>query len=92
MGRRCPPRERGTTSARLRFHRQRAASIGWGSTAWTRTSRAVALCSIAGDLGQGEAVLGPEGEHDGVVVGRGLELEVEGDAEPLAQGQARGPG
>ena len=33
-------------------------------------------------------MLGPEGEHDGVVVGRRLELEVEGGAELLAQGQA----
>ncbi len=44
-----------------------------------------------GDLGQGEAVLGPEGEHDGVVVGGGLELEVEGDAEPLPQRQPERP-
>ncbi len=44
-----------------------------------------------GDLGQREAVLGPEGEHDGVVVRGRLELEVEGDAEPLAEGQAERP-
>ena len=35
-----------------------------------------------------EAVLGPQGEGDGVVVRRRLELEVERDTEPLAQGQA----
>ena len=39
---------------------------------------------------QGEAVLRPEREQDGVVAGRRLQLEVERDAEPLAQGQAEG--
>ena len=38
-------------------------------------------------LGQREAVLGPERQDDRVVVGGRLQLEVEGDAEPLAQGQ-----
>ena len=42
-------------------------------------------------LGQGEAVLGTEGEHHGVVVRRRLQLEVERHAEALAQGQAEGP-
>ena len=44
------------------------------------------------DPGEGEAVLRPEREHDGVVVGRRLELEVERDAEALAQRQADAPG
>ena len=41
--------------------------------------------------GEREAVLGPEGEDHGVVVRRGLQLEVERDAEPLAQRQAQRP-
>ena len=40
--------------------------------------------------GQREAVLGPEREDDRVVVRRRLQLEVEGDAEALAQRQAEG--
>ncbi len=65
--------------------------MGWGSTAWVNTSVTVALDSIFGTGAEGEAVLGTEGEHDGVVVGRRLQLEVEGDAEPLAEGQAERP-
>ena len=42
-------------------------------------------------LAEGEAVLGTEGEHHRVVVGRRLQLEVEGDTETLAQGEAEGP-
>ncbi len=42
-------------------------------------------------LAQREAVLWAEGEDDGVVVGRRLQLEIEGDTEPLAQGQPEGP-
>ena len=79
------------TRARLRFHRQRAASIGWGSTAWVSTSAPCALLQHGRHLGQREAVLGPERQHDGVVVRRRLQLEVERDAEPLAQGQSEGP-
>ncbi len=40
---------------------------------------------------EGEAVLGSEGEHDGVVVGGRLQLEVEGGAEALAQRQPEAP-
>ena len=87
IGRRLPPFMRGRTRARLRFQRQRAPSMGWGSTAWVRTSAAFALRQHRLHAGEREAVLGPEREHDGVVVGRRLQLEVERDAEPLAQRQ-----
>ena len=40
---------------------------------------------VAGHLVQREAVVRAEGEHDGVVARRGLQLEVEGAAELLAQ-------
>ena len=42
------------------------------------------------DVLQREAVGGAEGEHDGVLGGRRLQLEVEGAAEALAQGQPPG--
>ena len=92
IGRRLPPVQRGTTRARLQFQRQRAAEhrvgqhgLGQHLGAPWRSS------SIAGHLGEREAVLGAEREHHGVVVGRRLQLEVERDAEPLAQGQSEGP-
>ena len=53
------PVERGTTRARLRFHRQRAASMGWGSTAWVSTSVAVRSGSIFGTWGSGKLCWGP---------------------------------
>ena len=40
---------------------------------------------VAGHLVQREAVVGPEGQHDGVVARRRLQLEVEGATELLAQ-------
>ena len=42
---------------------------------------------VAGHLVEREAVVRPERQHDGVVGGRRLELEVERAAELLAQGQ-----
>ena len=44
-----------------------------------------------GHVGQREAVVRPERQHDRVVVGRRLQLEVERHAEPLAQRQAERP-
>ena len=41
-------------------------------------------------IGDGPGVLGTGGEEDGVVVRRGLEFEVEGGAELLAEGQSPG--
>jgi hypothetical protein len=85
-----PAALRGSTRARFRFQRQRAASMGWGSTAWVRHLRRVLADSMDCTLGEREAVLGPEGEHHRVVVRRRLQLEVEGHAEALAQGQPEG--
>ena len=45
----------------------------------------------AGHVGEREAVVRPEGDDDGVVVGAGLELEVEAGAELLAQRVAQRP-
>ena len=59
MGRRLPPFMRGSTSARFRFQRQRAPSIGWGSTAWVRTSGAFALESIDCTRVSGKLCWGP---------------------------------
>ena len=39
----------------------------------------------------GKTVLRPERQHDAVVVGTGLQFEVEAAAEPLAQGETPGP-
>ena len=46
---------------------------------------------VAGHLVEGEAVVGAERQHHGVVGGGRLQLEVEGPAELLAQGQAEAP-
>ena len=45
----------------------------------------------AGHVGEREAVVRPEGDDDGIVVGAGLELEVEPGAELLAQRVAQRP-
>ncbi len=45
---------------------------------------------VAGHFGQLEAVCGRQGQHDRVLRRRGLQLEVEGAAEALAQRQAPG--
>ena len=47
-------------------------------------------CHVVEDLLEREAVLRPEREDDRVVAGGGLQLEVEADAEALAQGEAPG--
>jgi hypothetical protein len=49
-----------------------------------------ARMQVAEDLLQGEAVLRPQAEDDGLLVGGGLQLEAEADAEPLAQREAEG--
>ena len=86
-----PPRIRSTASDRFRFHRHRAANIGEVSTACRTT-----LLDRPGGQElrhplQREAVLRPERQQDRVVAGRGLQLEVERDAEPLAQRQPERP-
>ena len=88
----APPLQRSTTSARLRFHRHRLWNMGAASSTACSSTRAHGASSEEpGHVGQREAVVRPERQHDGVVVGRGLQLEVERDAEPLAQGQAERP-
>ncbi len=59
IGRRLPPCMRGSTRARLRFQRQRAPSMGWGSTAWVRTSDALALLSMDCTRVSGKLCWGP---------------------------------
>ncbi len=50
------------------------------------------LCvEIAEDVVEGETVCGAQGQDDGILVRRSLQLEVEGPAETLAQGQSPGP-
>ena len=91
IGRRLPPFMRGMTSARVRFQRQRAASIGCSRTAWVSACDACAARQHGLHAGEREAVLRAEREDDGVVVRRRLQLEVEGHAEALAQCEAERP-
>ncbi len=46
---------------------------------------------IREDVLQGKAVLGSQGEDDGVLVRRRLQLSIEGAAETFAQGEPPGP-
>ncbi len=59
IGRRWPLRARGTTRERLRFHRHRAANMGWARTAWVRASSALRLGSIEGTWDSGKLCWGP---------------------------------
>ena len=65
--------------------------MGEASTAW----RSDGFGGLGAQQPRGaverEAVLGPERQDHGVVVGRGLELEIEGGAEAFAQRQAQAP-
>ena len=92
-GLRRPPLKRSTTSDRLRFHRQRLWNIGDGGDGPPARAppRTVLECRKRGTSAEREAVVRPERQHDGVVVGRRLQLEVERHAEPLAQRQAERP-
>ena len=89
-GTRLPLRERSSSSERCTFQRQRVSNIGAASSAWTSTSRAVVGLQVVEDVLEREAVLRAEREHDRLLVGRGLQLEAEADAEALAQRQAPG--
>ena len=80
-----PLRNRRTSSDRLRFQRQRARNIGESRIAWRSVSSTVLLVHVARHLVEREAVVRAERQHDRVVAGRGLQLEVEGAAELLAQ-------
>ena len=90
-GLRRPPWKRSTSRDRLRFQRQRAWNIGDGEQDRVLQHVAHRLGEVAGHLVEREAVVGPERQDDGVVGGRRLELEVERDAELLAQRQAEPP-
>ena len=59
IGRRFPPRWRGRTRARFRFQRQRAANMGWGSTACVNTSAARSADSMDRTLVRGKLCWGP---------------------------------
>ena len=85
-----PPRLRGTASEIVVFQRQRVAKTGASRNAWIRMSRTRRRVQVAEDVGQRERVLRPEREQQRVLGGRGLQLEVELAAEPLAQRQRPG--
>ena len=84
-GLRRPPRNRSTSSARLRFQRHREMNIGASSTACCKRLLDGAAADVARDLVEREAVVRTERQHDRVVARRGLQLEVERAAELLAQ-------
>ena len=84
---------------RKRKHRQRAVQVPApparehrrGEHGLGECRSAVFEASIRGAESRGKLCCRPEREHEGVVVGGRLQLEVEGGAESLAQGQAEGP-
>jgi hypothetical protein len=73
--------------ARPRFQRQRTWNIGDRSSACASTSSAFSGRQELGHVLEREALPRTEGEHDGVVAGRGLELEVEPPAEAFPEGE-----
>ena len=82
-GVRRPPRWRRTISARPRFHRHRTWNMGDRSSACVEDVRRVPGREELRHVLEREALAGAEGEHDRVVAGRRLQLEVEPAAEPL---------
>ncbi len=89
-GVRLPPVKRSTASERTAFQRQRVSHIGDCSAACTSVSSTVAGRDEAEDRVEREAVLRADRQQDRVVRRGGLQLEVEGAAELLAQRQAPG--
>ena len=83
-------RARRMASEMLAFQRQRAVNIGESSMAWISVSSTVLLLRKRATLSSSKLCVSPERQHDGVFGGRGLQLEVEGAAEFLAQRQAEG--
>ena len=79
-------------SERLRSQRQREVNIGDASTACSSVVFTVLGCNRRAAEDEREAVLRAERQYDGVVVGRRLQLEVEGHAEPLSQSEPEAPG
>ncbi len=84
-GFRRPPRKRRTSNDRLRFQRHREMNIGESRIAVLERVVDGVAAHVARDLVEREAVVRPEREHDRVVGGGGLQLEVERAAELLAQ-------
>ena len=76
---------RGTASEIVAFHRHRVSNTGASSTAWTRMSRTRRRVQVAEHVGEREACCGPSDSISAVLGRRGLQLEVELAAEPLAQ-------
>ncbi len=87
-GLRLPLRNRSTMSDRLRFQRQRDDEHRRGEDRLFERLAHGAAVDVADHLVEREAVVRPEREHDGVVGRRGLQLEVEGATELLAQREA----
>ena len=83
-----PPRLRGTASEIVVFQRQRVWNTGASRNAWIEHVARGRRMQIAEDVGERERVLRPEREQQRVFGGRGLQLEVELTAEPLAQREA----
>ena len=72
--------------ARPRFQRQRTWNIGDRSSACEHLLGVLRRQEL-GHVLEREALPRTEGEHDGVVAGRGLKLEVEPPAEALPEGE-----
>ena len=85
-----PPRCRNTASARVTFQRQRTVNIGTAKSACSSSDARVAAVEHAEHLLDRKAVLRPEREHDAVVVGAGLQFEIEAAAESLPHRQPPG--
>ncbi len=84
-GTRRPPRKRSTRSERCAFQRQRVSNIGAARTACIEHLARGRGMQVVEHLLELEAVLRAERQHDGLLVGRRLQLESETHAEPLAQ-------
>ena len=85
-----PPRKRRMASARVAFQRQRAVNMGASSMRLRQhILHGLRLQKFEDDL-ERKGVLLAQRDHDAVVGGGGLQLEVERAAEALAQRQAPG--
>ena len=73
----CRPAQRSSASDAVAFQRQRVSNIGACSAAWISSSSTPLGAQHLEHRLEREAVLRPEREHDAVVGGRGLQLEVE---------------
>ena len=86
----CRSAARSSSSERCAFQRQRVSNMRRGEQRLHEdVARAVGV-QVVEDVLQREAVLRAEREHDRLLVGGGLQLEAEADAEALAQREAPG--